>query len=650
MYTRLLTQWILHRNPTNLHVHLGAYAVGWLSLLTALSQVPMPWGLPVVGAHLGTVALGLGVLAWAVIDLPVALGVGLLSVAWAALPGIPWGPGHGLAGLIGPALGGLLAWAVTHSAHTYFHEHSLFLRGRAVGASTHPSVGLADTLFALSLGIFAYALIVLLRRGHRPALRARLEADERRALLQRVQVPWRNWSRNITAEPAQVSVPQTTADLADVVGTAATSGRRVRVVASGFTWSGFSTTSDLLIFCERLDQVEVDPHEQAVWVGAGATNRQVNAILARAGRALPFNVVLETVRMAGLVSMGTHGSGRHTATMSDLVLALEVITAAGEVRVLSAATIGEEGMRAARMGFGLFGVIARVRLRTEPLCQIRQNNVLVDEDEVLARLPELMAIHDSVELFWMPYTDRIWLRTLDRTEAAAPKSRRLSAAGHFLQMALCIRPLQFFTRRWPGLAVPIMRTGLRTMVFRSRVLTQPQAQHHRFWIEIVRCRCVEVGFKVGDFTGVRHAWREARRLTQVHRERGKYPLNLALNLRFIGPSDALMAPAFGSGITCYIEALSTDGTPGWLEFARQLAAAWLAQPGALPHWAKEIEGIIEVETLPALIERRPRFLAALRATGIDPEGAFQNPLVRRMGLTLLGSEATPQEAGSREAA
>jgi hypothetical protein len=40
-------------------------------------------------------------------------------------------------------------------------------------------------------------------------------------------------------------------------------GQRVRVVASGFSWSSLVPSDDTLIFCERLDRVAVDMSDPA---------------------------------------------------------------------------------------------------------------------------------------------------------------------------------------------------------------------------------------------------------------------------------------------------------------------------------------------------------------------------------------------------
>jgi hypothetical protein len=182
------------------------------------------------------------------------------------------------------------------------------------------------------------------------------------------------------------------------------------------------------------------------------------------------------------------------------------------------------------------------------------------------------------------------------------------------------------------------------MSFRDRVLGQADAQHCRRWLELFRCRCVEVAFKLdGNADRLRQAWAAMQELVDEYAARGLYPLNVAVNARFIGSSDALLSPAFGPGVTCYIEALSAEPTEGWNEFSAELAARWLAIPGALPHWAKEFEHVPGIAGIARerLGERLERFRGALERTGTDPNGMFVNPLLGR--LLLDGEPASAPE-------
>jgi hypothetical protein len=131
---------------------------------------------------------------------------------------------------------------------------------------------------------------------------------------------------------------------------------------------------------------------------------------------------------------------------------------------------------------------------------------------------------------------------------------------------------------------------------------------------------------------VHNAWDATLRLVKEYESRGLYPLNLSLNVRFIGSSGALLTPAYGDGITCYAEIMWMGRPRGWDTFSSELCRAWLEVPGAMPHWSKEFEHVSGVMPIirASLGDRRDRFLAALAASGIDPERGFWNPLLRRV--------------------
>jgi hypothetical protein len=640
----LVRAYVEHKNPENLRLHVWTSALAWLALMTALSQIPLPFAVPLLGANLGALVVALSSLYWLSVDVLVAVAVATCAVIWAVVPFSSWGPGQGLVtGVLAPLLVFATMNATQALSHAYHHEHAEFLKGepRIVAA--------LRSLHAAICGPFQFGLLGLLHAGRRPTRRAQLDAEERRVLQTRRDVPWANWARLASCRPRFVCAPQTIDDLIDAVTLAHARGHGVRVVASGFSWSSLVPSDDTLIFCERLDRVSVDvsdPNRPAVWAEAGVTNRGLNRELARFGLCMPWNVVLESVRVAGIASTGTHGSGRATATVGDLVEAFEIVDAEGHLRMLSEATVGAEVMSAARLGLGLFGVIARVRLRVVPMVRVRQTDERVASSVVLDRLPEMIAAHDAVELYWFPFNDDMWVRTVDRTDA--PRTFEGHGfwfkAQNLLQNAWLVAFAKPAMLSWPALTPTLLRVGMRMLPFRTRVLDLPDSTHYHHWIEVMRCGCLEVGFKADrDGANVRRAIEIAQRLVAELAGRGMYPLNLTLNVRFIGASGALLTPAYGEGTTCYAEIMWIGRPEGWIELSSRLCRAWLEVPGALPHWSKEFEHVAGIVPIirANLGDRRARFLAALAQSGVDPERRFWNPLVRRVLVDEPLAPSTP---------
>lgn len=603
-------------------LRLTVRTAGWIAMITLLSRIPLSApGVPPGAANVGALAAVVASLAWARRDVASAMMVGGLSALWAALSGA-WGPGPG-AGTPLAAL--LLAWFCDWCVASYFQTRAVHPRAGDRWALWRER---AETLVFGAFGAW---------QGERVATDAR-RAELAWASLRAVEgTRWRNWAEIVESRPRVASVPRTLDDLAALVRESASAGRRVRVVGGGFSWSSFCASDEVLVHCGAIDGVEVDlgdPARPAVWAECGATNRQINDALRAHGLELPYNVVMETVRIGGITSMGTHGSGRHTATLGDLVEAFDVIDAAGRRRVLSEATVGAEVMRAARLCFGLFGVIARVRLRAEPARPVLLRDERVPIDRALERLEARLAEEDSVELLWFPFSSTVWLHGYARTERPLPRRRGLARSARDLAQMFVLNVVHGgAARAVPGMVPWLLRAYSLAMPYGERVARRSEAIHYRQWLEVIRCTCVEVGFKVGDdFSRVRAAFDAARRVIDAFAARGEYPIDININIRFTGASGALLSAAWGPGLTCYIEALAMGRPAGWEACSAALLHEWLQLPGALPHWAKEFEhapGII-----PALRERLgdrlERFQRALRDSGVDPDGVFRNDLVQRL--------------------
>src|ERR1700686_3257398 len=98
---------------------------------------------------------------------------------------------------------------------------------------------------------------------------------------------WRNWAGDESCVPAVIEHPSSTAELADVVVRAGTSGRRVRVAGAGPSFSDIACSDGVLVSLERMASVlDVDRSAGLVRVQAGITILALNQHLAAHGLAL----------------------------------------------------------------------------------------------------------------------------------------------------------------------------------------------------------------------------------------------------------------------------------------------------------------------------------------------------------------------------
>ena len=168
---------------------------------------------------------------------------------------------------------------------------------------------------------------------------------------------WRNWVGDQTCMPATVLAPRSRGELEQEVRDAAAAGRRVRVTGSGHSFTEAALTDDVMLRIEALDRVlDADPVSGLVKVEAGILLADLNECLHELGLAMENLGDIDRQTLAGAISTATHGTGAELRNISAQVEAMEIVTADGELRALSASGTPDE-LLAARVGLGALGAI-----------------------------------------------------------------------------------------------------------------------------------------------------------------------------------------------------------------------------------------------------------------------------------------------------
>ncbi len=170
---------------------------------------------------------------------------------------------------------------------------------------------------------------------------------------------WRNWSGTVTATPDEVVAPVDAGAAAALLARAAASGRRVRPLGSGHSFSAIGQPTDVAVSLAALAGVR--SHNAAtgrLWVGAGTRLRDLNRALERLGLALPNLGDIDAQTIAGAVATGTHGTGLGLFGIAAAVVGVELATASGEVL---RCVPGDGTFEAARINLGALGNRDRAR-------------------------------------------------------------------------------------------------------------------------------------------------------------------------------------------------------------------------------------------------------------------------------------------------
>lgn len=230
--------------------------------------------------------------------------------------------------------------------------------------------------------------------------------------------PQQNWARNYTYSAARWHYPKTVEQVQELVARC----RKLKALGTRHSFNDIADTNEGMVSLEHFDSVvALDSERRTVTVEAGVRYGQLCRYLHEKGYALHNLASLPHISIAGACATATHGSGDNNGNLATSVAALEMVTANGELMVLSRERDSER-FHGAVVGLGALGLITKLTLDILPAFDLRQN---VYENLSLSRLENnfdaIFLSAYSVSLFTDWQSDRInqvWLKR--RVSESAP--------------------------------------------------------------------------------------------------------------------------------------------------------------------------------------------------------------------------------------
>jgi L-gulonolactone oxidase len=408
--------------------------------------------------------------------------------------------------------------------------------------------------------------------------------------------------------------PRSLTELSDAVQRAAAAGTRVRVSASGHSFTDIALTDGVMLRMDRLRRVlDADPASGRVKVEGGIVMAELGQALERLGLAMENLGDIDRQTLAGAISTATHGTGLGFRNISAQVEAMELVLADGRLLEINAGS-DPETLRAARVGLGSLGAIYSVTLRAVPLFTIRRVDRPRPLAETLTSLDALAESSDHFEFYVFPHTDVALLRESARVDdPPAPRPRMAVFAQEIVLENWAMGALARFGRRFPSRIPSLARFASRQLGHSVKV----DRSRHVF-ASVRRIRFTEMEYGIPRA----HAVGAIRRGLELA-SRPSLSVSFPIEVRFVAPDDALLSPSHERE-TCYIAVHMYRGME-WEPYFRGVEAI-MDDYGGRPHWGKR-----HFQTAQTLAERYPRWddFQAIRAR-LDPGGLFSNAYTDRV--------------------
>jgi hypothetical protein len=179
------------------------------------------------------------------------------------------------------------------------------------------------------------------------------------------------WNLAVDQHPAMVALPETAADVAAVVSYAAEAGLRVAMQGTGHGAGarGGELSGTVLVKMERMRGIEIDAAARTARVEAGVIWSEVAEAAAEHGLAALAGSSPDVGVVGYTLGGGLSWLGRRYGLAASNVLAVELVTADGEIRRVDAET-DQELFWAVRGGGGSFGAVTAIEFALFPVAEV----------------------------------------------------------------------------------------------------------------------------------------------------------------------------------------------------------------------------------------------------------------------------------------
>lgn len=459
-----------------------------------------------------------------------------------------------------------------------------------------------------------------------------------------------NFGRNLRFIPQAYFEPVSEAELIEILDRH--SGCNFRAVGSLHSWSEAALGEEVVISLRLFDQVEsmpsagsVSSDANSIWVGAGIQIKHLLAKLSRIGKTLPSLGLITEQTLAGAISTGTHGSGRHC--LSNYVQAVRIAHYCKDTLRACITTLeGGDALRAVQCGVGNCGIITAIKVEVRDSFQIEELWRAYDTlDQVLEKEKQF----PLQQFFLLPWQWSYLAQHRRESSQSASWQERLYRAYFFLTIDIGLHIVlltagKLFNNK--KMVQWLFRNVLSRAIVKDwrvvgpsqRMLVMEHELFHHIETELfvaadrltAAIDFVQKSLKwsAGDGADLPDDYLRQVASTGLTVEfqaaRGAYCHHYPICIRRVQPDSTMISMASGGNQDWYAISLISyhrlSNRDGFFHTMNFLARAMALLFNARPHWGKHVP--LSASELVALYPEFENFKQVLKQ--LDPTGQFRN--------------------------
>lgn len=426
-----------------------------------------------------------------------------------------------------------------------------------------------------------------------------------------------NWAKTFSCTPDLYFEPETIEDIRQILHVASKLRKTVRVVGGGHSPSDIVCTEGYMISLKNLKAVlEIDSDKKQVTVEAGLMVNELNELLTDHGLALSNLSSVSEMSCAGAIGTCTHGTGKNFGLLSTMVVALELMTAGGEL-IYCSREKNKEIFLAALCSLGALGVIVSVTWQCEPAFKLHEIHKPLTLEEMLENLETSLSSSDHFKFHWFPHTGCVKYFDVNRTSKPIDDTQ-----SWFWDYAVGYYSLEFML--WLSSFVPPLVRFINWSYFKflhSKPYSRVNQSH-----KVFNFNCLFKQY-VTEWAIPQNKTEYVLRKLQTWLSESGFNAHFPVEVRFVKRDNIYMSPCYEQDM-CFINIISyrpyNKSVPheSYWEYYENL----MLSVGGKPHWAKAHK--LTSSQIEKLYPKIHKFREICRQ--LDPQGMFRNDYVEKV--------------------
>jgi FAD-linked oxidoreductase len=238
------------------------------------------------------------------------------------------------------------------------------------------------------------------------------------------KLKWRNWSGEVTSYPSDIQCPTSVEEVVHLVKKCQHTGRKIRVVGSGHSFTPLVSTDEVMISLDYLTGIiSMDKEKGIAEVWAGTKLKHLGEELYVYGFSQENLGDINKQSIAGAISTGTHGTGIEFGSIATQLVSITAVLANGEV-VTCSEKENRSLFKAMQVSLGLLGIIVKVEIRVVPALHLVHESRRMSLSSCLDQLEVWKDNNRHFEFFWFPYTDKVQVKLMNEIKLVNTKRDR----------------------------------------------------------------------------------------------------------------------------------------------------------------------------------------------------------------------------------